>query len=202
MKKSFGISLVLLPGLLLAVLSSAAWSNELADREQAARKATGQFLKQLGSTLKAQMGSKGPESAINVCRDVAPQIAGELSRKQGWRVTRVSEKVRNPMLGLPDTWELKALNDFKVRAGKGEKYSEMVFSEVVEEGGDHYFRFMKPIGTKPMCLSCHGSTEQIPANVQARLNSDYPHDKAVGYKAGDLRGAVSIKQPMNIPLQQ
>ena len=60
---------------------------------------------------------------------------------------------------------------------------------------------MKPIGTKPMCLTCHGDSKQIPQSVQARLDSVYPLDKAVGYSAGDLRGAVSIKQPMDIPLQ-
>ena len=191
--------------LIFAILSvgfsSASWTDEIKEREQAARQATGQFLKQLGGALKKEMGSKGPESAISVCRDVAPQLAGELSRAHGWRVTRVSEKARNPMLGMPDAWELKVLNDFKVRAIQGEKYSDITFSEVTEEGGTRYFRFMKPIGTKPMCLTCHGDGKQIPENVQARLNTDYPLDTATDYQPGDLRGAVSIKQPMDIPLR-
>lgn len=201
MKYYFDVAAIIVSGLLAVIISSAAWSDEFGDRQQAARKVSGQLLQQLGGALKNELDKQGPEGAISVCRDVAPKIAGELSREHGWQVTRVSDNVRNPMLGMPDAWELKVLKDFRVRAGNGEKYPDMVFSEVVEEAGKAYFRFMKPIGTRPMCLSCHGSREQIPPAVQAKLNSDYPNDKAVGYKAGDLRGAVSIKQPMDIPLQ-
>ena len=32
--------------------------------------------------------------------------------------------------------------------------------------------------------------------VKALLKERYPHDQAKGYKAGDLRGAVSIKRPL------
>lgn len=192
---------VLLSGLVCTGLSSIAAADELQQREQAARQATGQFIKQLGGALKKEMANGGPGAAIGVCRDLGPQVAGEISRASGWRVTRVSRKVRNPMLGMPDSWEIKVLQAFEARAGKGEKYADMVFSEVVEEGGTRYFRFMKPIGTKPMCLTCHGDSEQIPQSVQARLDSIYPLDKAVGFRAGDLRGAVSIKQPMDIPLR-
>jgi hypothetical protein len=43
---------------------------------------------------------------------------------------------------------------------------------------------------------CHGPVAQIPPAVQDGLRQRYPFDAAVGYAAGDLRGAVSIKQPM------
>jgi hypothetical protein len=55
---------------------------------------------------------------------------------------------------------------------------------------------MKAIGVAPQCLVCHGSAEQIPETVRAELQTLYPHDRATGYKPGDLRGAVSIKQPL------
>ena len=32
--------------------------------------------------------------------------------------------------------------------------------------------------------------------IKAKLNSEYPHDKATGYTLGMLRGAVSIKRPL------
>jgi hypothetical protein len=73
----------------------------------------------------------------------------------------------------------------------------MFHAEVVEEPSGKSLRYMKAIGTAPLCLSCHGSSEQIPVNVQAKIDAFYPHDKATGYKAGQLRGAVSIKQPIN-----
>lgn len=175
--------------------------DETAAREQAARVAVGEFAKQLGGELKKTMGSEGPAAAIGVCRDVAPQIAGEMSRANGWRVTRVSDKPRNPMLGMPDAWEADALAGFGERAAKGEALKGMSKSEVVSEGGQRYYRYMQAIGAQPMCLTCHGAAEQIPANIKSALAADYPHDPATGYKAGDLRGAFSIKQPLSVPLQ-
>jgi hypothetical protein len=79
----------------------------------------------------------------------------------------------------------------------GEALSEMEYADVVEETDGRYFRYMKAIGTKPMCLMCHGSTAQIPEPVKVLLNENYPHDAAINYKAGELRGAVSIKQPLH-----
>lgn len=182
--------------------SSAEQMNDTAAREQAAKQVTQQLLKQLGSHLKSEMKSNGPLQAIAVCKDVAPQIAGELSLENGWRVTRVSAKPRNTLLGSADTWEQKVLSDFEARARAGEKYSAMSKAEVVEEAGKSYFRFMKPLAMQPICLACHGSGEQISEAVKAELDKQYPFDQARNYKAGDLRGAVSIKQPMDVPLRK
>lgn len=38
--------------------------------------------------------------------------------------------------------------------------------------------------------------------VKAELDKQYPYDQARDYKIGDLRGAISIKQPMDIPLRK
>ena len=189
----------LIPALLalpVTITASTLAADELAEREQAARQASGEFVKQLGGALKKALTEGGPESAISVCRDIAPQITGKISRDNGWRMTRVSSKVRNPLLGMPDAWEQKVLADFEARAGQGEKYADMLFNEVVEESAVRYYRFMKPIPIQPLCLTCHGSDEQLPEGVKAKLASDYPMDRARGYRVGELRGAVSIKQPM------
>lgn len=188
---------------LLAGPGPAMAESDLDARTQAARNASQELIQKLGSTLKAEMQSAGPATAITVCRDVAPQIAGELSRRNGWRVTRVSDQVRNPMLGMPDAWESKVLGRFHEQAEAGKKPAEMEFTEVVTEAdGERYFRYMKAIGTKPLCLTCHGEAAQIPAAVKQAIESAYPHDRATGYSAGQVRGAVSIKQPMAIPLSR
>jgi len=197
-------SRTLIPALLalpVTITASTLAADDMAEREQAARQASGEFVRQLGGALKKALTEGGPETAIGVCRDIAPQITGKISRDNGWRMTRVSSKVRNPLLGMPDAWEQKVLSDFELRASQGEKYPDMVFSEVVEESGVRYYRFMKPIPTQPLCLTCHGSDEQLPEGVKAKLASEYPMDRARGYRVGELRGAVSIKQPLAIPLQ-
>ena len=38
------------------------------------------------------------------------------------------------------------------------------------------------------------SPEAIPVSVRDRLAADYPHDRAVGYRIGEIRGGVTIKQ--------
>ena len=166
-------------------------------RINAAEAATNDFLKRLGGTLKGEMQSNGTESAIKVCRDIAPEIASDISLKNGWQVTRVSNKPRNSMMGIPDSWEQTVLHSFEKRAAKGEDLKTMSHAEVVDEPAGKSLRYMKAIGTAPICLTCHGSTEQIPATVQAKIKSLYPHDKATGYKVGELRGAVSIKQSLD-----
>jgi hypothetical protein len=167
-----------------------------ADREKTASEVATTFVKELGAAMTREMSKGGPTEAIKVCAELAPEIAGRLSREHGWRVTRVGTRVRNPLLGMPDAWEQKVLAEFAERAAKGEALAGMTRSEVVTEPGGQYYRFMKPIAVQPQCLLCHGPSDQIPEEIRNVLKKQYPFDAATGYKAGALRGAVSIKQPM------
>ena len=182
--------------------SSAVFSDELSQRELAAENLSQQLLKQLGGHLKKEMKSNGPIEAIKVCKEVAPDIATKLSLENGWRVTRVTTKTRNSLLGDPDLWERKTLAEFEARAEKGEQFSTMKQAEVVDEAGKSYFRYMKPLVIKPVCLACHGSDEQMSDPLKAELDKSYPFDQARDYKDGELRGAISIKQPMDVPLRK
>ena len=163
---------------------------------KAAQKTAGNFMKELGAAFKKEMAAGGPVGAVKVCSEIAPSIAGRISRETGWRVTRVGTRVRNPLLGMPDSWEQKVLSDFQRRAARGESFDKMSFSEVVKEPDGSYFRYMKAIGVKPQCLACHGQKDGIAPAIRKILKERYPHDEATGYKAGDLRGAISIKAPL------
>jgi hypothetical protein len=185
----------------IGVLASLSLATSMAqadpvDREQAAGKVAGAFLQELSEAMTREMGKGGPLEAIKVCGELAPEIANRLSRENGWRVTRVGTRVRNPLLGMPDAWEQKILDEFAARVAKGEVLANMSHGEVVTEPGGQYYRFMKPIAVQPKCLLCHGSPEAIPETIKTVLKNNYPFDAATGYKAGDLRGAVSIKQPL------
>ena len=68
--------------------------------------------------------------------------------------------------------------------------------EVTKETDGHYYRYAKAIRIKPVCLSCHGSDADIKPSVKTVLAKNYPNDVATGYKLGELRGAVSIKQKL------
>ena len=76
-----------------------------------------------------------------------------------------------------NAWEQQVLADFRERAAKGDAYKEMSHAEIVDEPVGRYFRFMKPIPVKEVCLSCHGRDSQISAPVLTALAEKYPHDK-------------------------
>lgn len=184
-----------LTGVILCGLS-AANASDIDKMKQEAAETTKAFVTQLGGAMKKEMQAGGPTAAVKVCSELAPQITGTISREKGWKVTRVGTRVRNPMLGTPDAWEQQVLAKFAERAGKGESFEKMAYAEIVEEPNGKYFRFMKAIGVQGQCLTCHGDKDNMQPEVKDLLSQRYPHDQATGYKAGDLRGAVSIKRPL------
>jgi hypothetical protein len=186
----------------LLCVSAYSYSESMTDRELAAKQVTAEFLEKLSGELKKEMAANGPVAALSVCRDVAPSIANDLSIANGWKIVRVSKKARNPLLATPDAWENKMLAEFEVRAANGEKFEDMHTDQIIREGDKSYYRCMRPIEVKGVCLTCHGSETDIPADVQAKLDELYPYDRARGYKLGDVRGAISIKQSLDILLPE
>jgi mono/diheme cytochrome c family protein len=158
------------------------------------RTTAAELIQHLGAALRQEMASGGPEGAVRVCRDTAPALSGELSRKSGMRVVRVSLKTRNPLLGTPDAWEQQALAEFDRLAAAGVAAQTLERTEIVSEPQGRYLRYIKAIPVQPQCLACHGASESLSAGVQAMLAAEYPHDLAIGYSPGQIRGGVSIKR--------
>jgi len=173
--------------------SSVVMAGEIEKRSKESRIVVSDFMLQLKTELKAAMKEGGPSNAIQVCKNKAPQIAAEISEKQGWRVARTALKLRNP-LNEPDTWELKVMQEFEKRKASGEEIKTLEYAEIVTTDDKKQFRYMKAIPTGEVCLKCHGN--DIDPNVAATLNNFYPHDQATGFKEGDIRGAFTITQPM------
>ena len=187
------LSMVVLAGIGAGV----AVADDVASREQAARDAVEALMTQLGRELKAGMEAGGPTEAINVCVERAPEITARISRERGWRVTRVSDRYRNPLLGMPDAWERETLSLFRERHDEGGSYKGMHRGEIVEQGGERYYRYMQAIPVQGLCMACHGPRESLSAELRGKLDARYPHDRATGYQVGDLRGAFSVKQPLD-----
>ena len=147
------------------------------------------------AVLQDEIAKGGPEGAIGVCRDKAPQMAKAASEKTGWNIRRVSLKNRNPK-AVPDAWERTALEAFDRRAAAGEAPATLEKGEVVVEGGVKSNRYMKALPTQALCLSCHGSDTDIAPAVRTKLQALYPDDKATGYTVGEIRGAMTIRRPL------
>ncbi|MFO7541363.1 MAG: DUF3365 domain-containing protein [Thiobacillus sp.] len=185
--------------LALPVLLAGCASGPSAEQQAAlvddARKATGSLVQKLGGELKAALGEKGPEGAISVCKERAPQIAAEVSKQSGFTVARVSPKYRNPA-GVPDTWEAEAQAGLEKRLAAGEKPETLDTWQIVSTPAGKQFRYAKALPVQPVCLTCHGDPATIPEGVKARVAAEYPKDKATGYGPGMVRGIVSIKRTL------
>ncbi len=180
--------------IVLAPVCVLAAGTSLDERAADSRAAVRAFMGDLKSTLKSALKSGGPLAGIEVCSRSAAAIAAEHSRRTGWRIGRTSLKPRNPA-NAPDAWERKVLRDFEARRAAGEDPRKMEYFEVVPLKGKRVFRYMKaiPVVAKP-CLACHGTA--IAPEVARKLDELYPEDRARGYRAGDIRGAFTIVQPM------
>ena len=182
----------------LALVSCLSVTPTLADdftpRVNASRAAIKGFFGELGGQLKGALKKGGPLEAIKACNTKAMGITSAHSKKNGWLIGRTSLKPRNAA-NTPDRWEASVLKQFDARKAAGEDPKKMEHYEVVTQNGKQLFRYMKAIPTaeKP-CLVCHGSNIKPP--IAAALDKLYPQDKARGYKAGDIRGAFTITQPM------
>lgn len=156
-----------------------------------------QLGKQLGGKLKQALETEGPASAVSVCKEIAPQIASDLSRQTGWKVGRIGTRARNMNTGVPDAWGTQALAGFSARMKQGEKPDAMETAEIItQSSGERVLRYAKAIAVQPMCLTCHGPVDTLPEGVKARLQTEYPLDKATGYQIGELRGAFIITRPL------
>lgn len=185
--------LIILAGA-FSIMAGTALSGEMDKRAADSRAAVKEFFGALKGRLVSAIEADGPMSAIEVCNQSAPVIAADISERKGWRVARTSLKLRNPN-NAPDAWEKAVLMKFEARKTAGEDPKKMEFYEVVDEGDKKAFRYMKAIPTaeKP-CLACHGA--EVKPEMLKVLAKLYPRDQARGYKAGDIRGAFTITQPM------
>ncbi|MBK7660697.1 MAG: DUF3365 domain-containing protein [Betaproteobacteria bacterium] len=188
-----------LAGLAIALASAAAAGQEGAEARRLAeetRKVAGDLVAQIRGELTKELEFSGPLRGVIVCKYTVPEISSAMSRKTGWRVTRVALRPRNPALGSADAWEQKVLLDFERRAERGERAEVLEHGEVVVEPGGRFYRYMKALPLGPLCVSCHGAPERLTPNLKALLETEYPHDRATGYAVGQIRGAVTIKRPL------
>jgi hypothetical protein len=155
-----------------------------------ARKVSNQLAEKVRGLLLQEIGKGGFSSAVRVCSELAQEMTLQFNARTGHHVRRVSLKYRNPK-NVPDAYEQRKLEEFNILNQKKELSNE--YSEVVEEQGKKYLRYLKPLIVAPLCITCHGSKENIPQEVKTILAERYPDDRAIGFLVGDVRGAITVK---------
>lgn len=149
-----------------------------------------QYSSQLQAALGAALKAGGPSGAVEVCQKSAPAIAADVSQTNGATIKRISLKARNPS-AVPNEVEKKYLTEW-VAAPLNENKTPKDAIFTGKEDGKNYVYYMRAITLKDKpCTTCHG-TNVDPA-LSAKIKGLYPHDEAMGYKEGDLRGAYLVK---------
>lgn len=173
--------------------ANAGTSPPPAEAVERARTAANALGRDLQTKLFAALDSGGPERAIGFCADSAQAWTARHAR-EGVYVRRVSLRVRNPR-NAPDaaeTGELQRLDSLH-RTG-------MLPSEVIRTArtatGESAVEYLRPIIVQDRCLACHGDRESMQPAVRSILDARYPTDAATGYRAGDLRGVLSVRVPL------
>ena len=178
----------------LLLLSCSENKVEVSEQEISGMRTTAmEFMKDLKGVLINQIQTNGVLQAVSVCSDTAQVLTNNFGVQKGVFVRRVSFKNRNAN-NSPDDFEKKVLSKFELLHQNKELNSETEHVEIVQEGEFKYLRYLKPILVQAECLNCHGKETDIMPEVKQLIAQEYANDKAVGYKIGDLRGAVSLKK--------
>ncbi len=159
----------------------AAW---VADSRAAAAALGGQLMQELGAAL-----AVSPLEAIQVCKLRAPEISAGQGASLGATVGRTALRVRNPA-NAPSEWQRQVLESFATRMAAGEDPARIEYAALVEHDGSSERRWMKPIVTAELCVTCHGAS--IAAPLAAEIDAAYPEDQATGFEVGELRGAFYV----------
>jgi hypothetical protein len=147
--------------------------------------------------LSQELINKDPLTGNFYFKGLVPAVVGRMTAENfyirtGIHIKQTSLKLRNPE-DAPDKWEAQVLKNMESPDyPKGKTYSEVILPN-----GKKVYRYMKPLYIEEPCLLCHEEREKIPAYIRTYLEEHYPTDEAVGYKLGDLRGAISITIPLN-----
>jgi hypothetical protein len=150
-----------------------------------------EFQAQLKEQLVAALGAGGPETAVRVCKEVAPAIAADQSEASGAQVSRIAERHRNPAGAVRA--ELRTAYDelAAMPSVDGKPASRVVHTG---EGDDARVVYLSaiPMAEQP-CSVCHGAN--IDPALKDVIDGAYPGDTAIGFEPGELRGAMVVSWP-------
>ncbi|OIP05630.1 MAG: hypothetical protein COX70_00945 [Flavobacteriales bacterium CG_4_10_14_0_2_um_filter_32_8] len=141
----------------------------------------------LSGNVKQAMANGGIENALTYCNINAGGLMDSLSNYYRVTIKRTSRKTRN-QTNNPTTEEKVVLDKYLEMKNKGKEMSPIISFLA---NGDTVF--YAPIIMQPLCVSCHGTVgENISKENYAIIKNYYTTDKAIDFKAGDLRGIWSI----------
>ncbi len=170
---------------ILVTLSVQASANNF--REEAPKVAAS-LKKNLLENLQREVSENGAVKAVDFCHLNVGTLAKETSKnfKDQYEFGRVSHKTRNSN-NVPKEWMNSYIDQFKIK--KQSMKDTAALFHTLEDGKEVY---LEPLWTAPLCLQCHG--DAISKKVSDEITKRYPNDQARGFKVGDFRGFLWVKE--------
>ena len=144
-------------------------------------------------TFKSQIqaiGSKnGLPAVVDFCHDNAQKLSDSIGNAHNVVIKRTSNKLRNEK-NAPDADETAVIENYL----RLQEDPNRPMEPIVMKDGEGFVHFYAPIKLKKACLKCHGIPEkEVLETILKILKEKYPHDKATGFREGELRGIWDIK---------
>jgi len=177
----------LTPLLLAVSLFGAAPDTEKLEALKTGDAAAAALLKNLGGNLKKHMKAGGPSDALAFCSTQAISLTQDTDSALGEKVSvkRITLKPRNPGNGAVGT-DKAVLEALHTLHQNGVDLPPHLLKPTAEG-----YRYYKPLViNNPVCLKCHGS--DVNPALKTQIDKSYGSDMAIGYKMGDLRGAIVV----------
>lgn len=157
------------------------------DFETEARALAGDLKSSLMKNLSEKITKDGVVEAIPFCHANVKPIAKSAAkdRMSKYDFGRTSHKIRNTG-NNPQPWATKYLKEFQGKF-KGEVKKDFIITTV-----DNKKVYLEPLYVQPQCLLCHG--DKVSGDVKKKIKTLYPEDKATGFKVGEFRGFIWVKE--------
>lgn len=163
---------------------------------QAARKAAVTFDIRMKREITDRLErGEDPVAVYLAYADNVPAWGLEISNAAKIDFSRTAITVRNPA-NAPDAWETRQMELFNLLADGGQDPEVFEFAEIVQEGNEKVFRWMRPTVMSEACMTCHG--EGVNERIKLLLGQEYPLDDALGYSEGQLGGAYSARKVLSV----
>jgi hypothetical protein len=140
--------------------------------------------------LRKEIKKGGMLHAVEYCSDKAIHIPDSMSYARQAIFKRLATKNRNPKNSMNDQ-EKRIYKDFVLAW-----ISNTPMRPKIQIDAQHHPVYYAPITMRPICLNCHGNVEKdINPEVASKIKELYPNDKAIDFKAVDMRGMWKITFP-------
>ena len=132
--------------------------------------------------------TNGLDEAVNFCHNNAQTLTDSIGKANNVSMRRASHKLRNSK-NKPNIDQLAVINNYLEQQ---ETHKDLIPMVMKDDKG--FVHFYAPIKLKKKCLQCHGKPiEQINEKILKIIKTNYPDDKATGFREGELRGIWDIK---------